>query len=92
MIEFNTSVDLDNRSVANLDDDKPGVQAMVAETRLHIRTRKRRPFAGSAGKPETGSPARSYVLGYKSVLPMHGSRHELPKGTVEAIKKDLNLK
>jgi len=28
----------------------------------------------------------------KSVLPMHGSRQELPKGTVEGIKKDLGLK
>ncbi|MGH8248125.1 MAG: type II toxin-antitoxin system HicA family toxin [Gammaproteobacteria bacterium] len=27
----------------------------------------------------------------KSVLPMHGSKHELPKGTVEAIKKQLGL-
>jgi len=28
----------------------------------------------------------------KSVLPMHGSRQELPKGTVEAVKKQLGLK
>ena len=28
----------------------------------------------------------------KSVLPMHGSRQELPKGTVEDIKKQLGLK
>jgi predicted RNA binding protein YcfA (HicA-like mRNA interferase family) len=28
----------------------------------------------------------------RSVLPMHGSRHELPKGTVQGIKKDLKLK
>jgi mRNA interferase HicA len=28
----------------------------------------------------------------KSVLPMHGSRQELPTGTVEAIRKDLGLK
>ena len=27
-----------------------------------------------------------------SVLPMHGSRKELPTGLVEAIKKDLGLK
>ncbi|OFW31963.1 MAG: addiction module toxin, HicA family [Acidobacteria bacterium RIFCSPLOWO2_12_FULL_60_22] len=28
----------------------------------------------------------------KSVLSMHGSQQELPKGTVEAIKKQLGLK
>ena len=28
----------------------------------------------------------------KSVLAMHGSHQELPKGTVEAIKKQLGLK
>jgi mRNA interferase HicA len=28
----------------------------------------------------------------KSSLPMHGSGHDLPKGTVEAIKKALGLK
>ena len=28
----------------------------------------------------------------KSVIPMHGSRHELPKGLVEGIKKTLGLK
>jgi mRNA interferase HicA len=27
----------------------------------------------------------------RSVLPVHGSRQDLPKGTVEAIKKDLGL-
>ena len=30
--------------------------------------------------------------GYRSVLPMHGSRKELKKGLVQAIKKDLGLK
>jgi len=28
----------------------------------------------------------------KTVLPMHGKNHELPKGTVEGIKRDLGLK
>jgi mRNA interferase HicA len=28
----------------------------------------------------------------KSVLPMHGSEHELPKWIVEAIKKQLGLR
>ena len=30
--------------------------------------------------------------GLRSVVPMHGSRKELEKGLVEAIKKDLGLK
>lgn len=29
---------------------------------------------------------------FKSVLPMHGSKHELGRGLVESIKKQLNLK
>lgn len=28
---------------------------------------------------------------WKSILPMHGKR-DMPKGTIEAIKKDLGLK
>ena len=33
------------------------------------------------------------ILGDKrSVLPMHGKQHDLPRGTVNAIKKDLGLK
>ena len=28
----------------------------------------------------------------KTSLPMHGSGHDLPKGTVEGIKKELGLK
>lgn len=28
----------------------------------------------------------------KAVLPMHGSKHEIPKGTAEAIRKQLGLK
>ena len=27
-----------------------------------------------------------------SVLPMHGKNHELPRGTMEGIKKQLGLK
>jgi mRNA interferase HicA len=32
------------------------------------------------------------LAGRKSVLPMHGSRHEIPAGIVQAIKKQLGLK
>ena len=28
----------------------------------------------------------------KTILPMHGKNHDLPKGTVNGIKKDLGLK
>ena len=28
----------------------------------------------------------------RSVLPMHGAKHDLPKGLVEAIKRQLGLK
>lgn len=28
----------------------------------------------------------------KSVLPMHGSRHDLPKGTMQAIRKQLGFR
>lgn len=30
--------------------------------------------------------------GFRSVMPMHGSRKELGKGLVEKIKKDLGLR
>ena len=30
--------------------------------------------------------------GRRTIMPMHGSRHELKTGTVEAIKKQLGLK
>jgi hypothetical protein len=32
------------------------------------------------------------LRGRRSILPMHGSRKEMKKGTVAAIKKQLGLK
>lgn len=44
--------------------------------------------------PERGKGGHRLVrLGdKKTVLPMHGKNHELPKGTVNGIKKALGLK
>jgi mRNA interferase HicA len=47
---------------------------------------------GCAFEPGKGGHLIVRLGNRESVLSMHGSRHELPKGTVEAIKKDLNLK
>jgi len=47
---------------------------------------------GCLFEPGRGGYLLVRLPGRKSVLPMHGSRQELPKGTVEGIKKDLGLK
>jgi len=47
---------------------------------------------GCAFEPGKGGHLLVRLKNRKSVLPMHGAKHELPKGTVEAIKKQLGLK
>lgn len=47
---------------------------------------------GCAFEPGKGGHLLVRRENRKSVLPMHGAKHELPKGTLEAIKKDLGLK
>jgi mRNA interferase HicA len=47
---------------------------------------------GCTFEPGKGGHLLVRLEGRKSVLSMHGSRQEIPKGTVEAIKKDLGLK
>jgi hypothetical protein len=52
-------------------------------------------MAGKAGRNLLARQGRSSEVslnGLSSVLPMHGSKHELKKGTVEAIKKQLGVK
>ncbi|QJE73888.1 type II toxin-antitoxin system HicA family toxin [Aerophototrophica crusticola] len=47
---------------------------------------------GATFKPGKGGHLIVFLGGRRSVLPMHGSSHDLPKGTVESIKKQLGLK
>jgi mRNA interferase HicA len=47
---------------------------------------------GATFSPGKGGHLKISLNGLSAVLPMHGSRHELKKGTVEAIKKQLGLK
>lgn len=48
--------------------------------------------AGATFEPAKGGHLKVTLNGRQSILPMHGSRHELKRGTVEAIKKQLGLK
>jgi mRNA interferase HicA len=47
---------------------------------------------GCRFEPGHGGHLRVYRGDKFSVLPMHGKGHELPAGTVNAIKKQLGLK
>jgi len=47
---------------------------------------------GATFSPGKGGHLKVSLNGLSSVLPMHGSKHELKKGTVEAIKKQLGVK
>jgi len=47
---------------------------------------------GCTFEPAKGGHVIVRRAGKRSVLPMHGSRHELPKSLVYNIKKQLGLK
>lgn len=47
---------------------------------------------GCTFQPGKGGHLRVFLGERVSVLPMHGGGHELGKGLVEAIKKQLGLK
>lgn len=47
---------------------------------------------GARFEPAKGGHLKVFLGERRSILPMHGGRHELKKGTVEAIKKQLGLK
>ncbi len=46
---------------------------------------------GATFEPGKGSHLKVFLNGRQSILPMHGT-HELGKGLVETIKKQLGLK
>jgi mRNA interferase HicA len=47
---------------------------------------------GCAFQPANGGHLIVRLGSRKSILPMHGASHDVPKGAVEAIKKQLGLK
>jgi mRNA interferase HicA len=47
---------------------------------------------GATFEPAKGGHIWVMLNGRRTILPMHGSRHQLKTGTVEAIKKQLGLK
>ncbi len=47
---------------------------------------------GATFQPGKGGHLKVFLGEKRSILPMHGSRHELKPGTVRAIKRDLGLK
>jgi mRNA interferase HicA len=47
---------------------------------------------GCTFEPGKGGHVKAFRGLRRSVVPMHGSRKELPKGLVEAIKRQLGLK
>jgi mRNA interferase HicA len=46
---------------------------------------------GATFEPAKGGHLWVMLHGRRSILPMHGSRKEMKKGTVAAIKKQLGL-
>ena len=46
---------------------------------------------GATFEPAKGGHISVTLNGRRSILPMHGSRKDLKKGTVAAIKKQLGL-
>ena len=46
---------------------------------------------GATFEPAKGGHIWVMLRGRRAILPMHGSRKELKKGTVAAIKKQLGL-
>ena len=59
--------------------DQRRAEKVAGKARLHI-------FPGKGGHLLVRLGAR------KSVLPMHGAKRDLPRGLVEAIKKQLGLR
>jgi len=47
---------------------------------------------GARFEPAKGGHLKVFLGDRRTIIPMHGSRHELKKGTVAAIKKQLGLK
>jgi mRNA interferase HicA len=47
---------------------------------------------GCSFEPAKGGHLKVHHGDRRSVMPMHGSGHDLPTGTVEGIKKKLGLK
>ncbi len=48
--------------------------------------------AGSHFEPAKGGHIWVMLRGRRAILPMHGSRREMKRGTVAAIRKQLELK
>ena len=46
---------------------------------------------GAALEPAKGGHMWVFFRGRRAILPMHGSRKEMKRGTVAAIKKELGL-
>ena len=46
---------------------------------------------GAAFEPAKGGHLWVMLRGRRTILPMHGSRKEMKKGTIAAIKKQLGL-
>ena len=48
-------------------------------------------WQGASFEPAKGGHIWVFLRGRRAILPMHGSRKEMKRGTVAAIKKQLGL-
>jgi predicted RNA binding protein YcfA (HicA-like mRNA interferase family) len=48
-------------------------------------------MGGQSFEPAKGGHIWVFLRGRRAILPMHGSRNEMKRGTVTAIKKQLGL-
>ena len=46
---------------------------------------------GATFEPAKGGHMWVFLSGHRAILPMHGSRREMKRGTIAAIKKQLGL-